>query len=245
MRGPLAVLMVLTFLGATPAWADTSSTGLYTFEDAGTLSIDLQTTRNGTDAADTRRQIDQSGNGDGTVSQDEVDRSEQSFLNLTRQFKSAGSEEFTLDSKPFNNLTFTEVEIRDAVGPRSSTDPLIVRLVARLVFPVVEADQHTLSVRPNESAPGNDVNSATLVLPTGFKVKSTAGLPPGAAVSSDKSRIQFSGPFAPESGEMKIVYATGASLASGMGGAWLWFVVGAVILLAVVAAIAFAGRRKK
>jgi hypothetical protein len=240
----LRVVGVLTILVLVlpVVHAETSGRATYRFDTPSKLAFALDTTRNGTDASSTRKQIDDGGNQNGRVEQFEVDYAERTFLNLTKRLGATGSSDFTVDGHASTNLTVEQVHFRDAVGPITSVAPLEFTMSGTLLFPAMNATSHTLRVRSNQSSSNQDIKSSALVMPSGYIVKSAKGLPAGAKVSKDKRQIDFAGPIASQN-EMTVVYAVGSVGAVSARTGWL--LAGAVLVVAVIGLGFVLARRKR
>jgi hypothetical protein len=241
---PLLIAVSLS-VPAASAW---SAEVLLKMDSPSKFVMEAEATIDGEDASDLRGQMDQYGNGDGTVQAAEVETIEGFFKQFMDQSDAEDADDslgagFTIDGKSPNSFKFNEMDIQDAEGAVSSTSPIHALIKAEMGFDVQPADKHTIRLMAGDDSGDDesgssgdffeDVESAKLRAAPGYIFTSTEGLPAGAKVSGDKKEIEFADSVGPTSGETVIVMSKGGPAAGGNSpgpalGAFAIVLVGAV-----------------
>lgn len=224
------VAMAIAFALAAPAaMAETTGTLTVDFASPGSADFIGDLTATGRDAQEFRAQIDSGpfggGNGDGTVTEDEVAMFENQFKSLANSFGQGRDfgEGFTMDGKPPNGAQLVEFDVRNAEGPTTSTAPVDLHMLSRITFPVDPAERHVLRIEgtgdDDDSGEAFDTSfrGGTLEAPKGYIIESAAGLPSGAVLSGDKKSIIFGSDPTSSEGTTVVFVKSGGGIAAGWG----------------------------
>ena len=218
------------------------------FDSPGQITGLIDATLDGEPAAQGRYFIDQFGNRDGTVSENEVESAERTFLDYAQAASdneepdsSQAGGDFTVDGKGPSKFELKVFDIKRAEGPVSSTSPVDVHLEMRIMFPVDGAERHDVHFQTSgmdeDEGDGEgpwdfELDSARIRAPGGYVIESVTGLPSGASVSSDKKTIDFGSAYQ-QAASVDIVFAkgggTGFAPSAGLG-VGLLLVAGAVLV---------------
>ncbi|HEX9816282.1 MAG TPA: hypothetical protein VGB18_04825 [Candidatus Thermoplasmatota archaeon] len=238
----LASLMILVPAAA----AETIGSGTIDFKSPSEVMMILDGKLDGDDALQARELMDAdsdftSGNGDGTVQQEEVD----AFENFFKGFFSDAEDSdvsptgsFTVDGKPAEGFALISLDVRDATGPVDSEDPITMHIEFKSTFPVTAGDRHEVRILAEEGQEeeeeGNEefgnIGTLTLKAPKGYIIDSATGLPAGAKVSSDKRSISYDGLPQSTGEDTVIVFTKSGGMAPGPA-----FLIGLIAMVAIVA----------
>ena len=160
------------------------------FNTPGKVDVDMTLSTTGQEAADFRAGIDGNGNGDGTVTTDEVDAVEDLMGDSFGEEEMFG-ENFTIDGKPPNTEALEDFNIRDAEGSITSTAAVRFEFVIKVEFPVRAGASHDVFISGGEEESDEDMEMTgfKITLPTGYVVKSGWVPPEGFSVTPDRKRI--------------------------------------------------------
>lgn len=206
----LSTMLILVVPSAT---ADVRGDALVGFTSPAQADLDLDLTVTGEDARTLRVGVDENGNGDGTVSEEEVTAFEDFLKGFFDNPDATTGSEMTVDGQNASSTSLTRFEILDAEGDVNSTEPVRYELVLAIEWPVTPGDRHTfVSEGRGEGAAGSSNLTLTIRAPPDYGIESTDGLPDGADVSS--SEIRYAGDQA--SGDnVTVVFSKGAAGAGG------------------------------
>ncbi|HLE47028.1 MAG TPA: hypothetical protein VI818_01930 [Candidatus Thermoplasmatota archaeon] len=187
-----------------PATAQTAA-GSWTFDVAspGLLVVSVDAKLEGEAASALRSWMDNpdlGADGDGTVTAEEVNDFTYKALALLNgpAAEMVSGASFLIDAKGPEKIQFKVLEFKDAPGDVDSTNPIALRALADVTFPVKAGSRHTLTVEPSTAGEGmlnTAVEKAVLKAPRNYVIESTKGLPSAATLSADKTQIAFAGSF--------------------------------------------------
>ncbi len=239
-------LVIAVLLLAPLASAEVTGEATMDFESPAAADMTVELTITGQDAQDARAAIDSdagfggSGNGDGQVTQDEVDAFEELLKSFFNDPEATVGGEMTMDGQNASGSNLTAFDILDATGDVNSTEPMQYHMVMRIEWSVTPGDEHTfVSAGDDGDGDGGDgMGDVTLTIraPDGYRISSTDGLPDGADVSDDE--ITYQGTDDGTTGPITIVFSQGGGA---FGGAPA---LGGAIVLLVVIALGLASRHR-
>lgn len=244
------LLAVAVLLLVSPAVASEMA-GRITFDAAfSSMTMSANMTISGEEAASIRHNIDLFGNGDGTASQEEVDR----FLGFVGGSVSGQvamdfpADAITMDGQASSeeDLDFGAVTIDGATGPITDQSALVMGFSMTIGLHPVPGDRHILVMRGNNTDAGNDgeqeddsmsnmTGKLSIEAPAGYRIASH-NAPAGSVLSGDKRILTLdSQAFTESEGEAaRITFEPASKSSPGPT---------AAVALALVAAVAFLRRR--
>lgn len=191
----LALVATACLLTVPAASAEVTGEAVLDFESPAAADMTVDLTVSGQDAQEARAAIDSDsgfagggGNGDGEVTQDEVDAFEEFLKSFFNNPEATVGSEMTMDGQNASSSNLTEFDIRDATGDVNSTEPLQYHMVMRIDWPVTPGDEHTFVSQgdDDDNAEGPEDVSLTIRAPDGYTITSTEGVPEGADISDDQ-----------------------------------------------------------
>lgn len=189
----LPSLAIIAAVVLVPAALATNSMQITPSADFSELSLDVRVEASGSESAQVRSGIDATfmgGNGDGVVSQAEVDAFEAKVKGTMGQsMADSVGDNVTMDGNVATDLTGITLDILDATGPVTSTAVLAMVVTATLHFPGSDGPTHTMFWQANADE-GEATITVTVRAPDGYVIDSATGIP-GEAVTSGKKEFQF------------------------------------------------------
>lgn len=241
----VAALATACLLLAPVASAEVTGEAVLDFESPAAADMTVDLTIDGEDAQEARLAIDSdsefggSGNGDGEVTQDEVDAFEELLKSFFNNPEATIGSEMTMDGQNASTSNLTAFDIRDATGDVNSTEPLQYHMVMRIEWPVTPGDEHTFVSSGDEDSGGNESQedvSLTVRAPDGYTISSTDGLPEGADVSDDE--VTYGAAEGEAAGAITLVFSRSSGPLGGAPG------LGGVLIVLVVVGLALASRHR-
>lgn len=194
IAGPIAILLVLGIPLADADEMEDFTIQASLNDTLRVLAIDTTIHLRGDEAKGTRALLDSGpgGNGDGTVTQAEVDSFEQ-FVKDTQQGGAKPREvldsgNMTMDGRGPTGATFV-LELEGGPGLVSSADPVSMKTVASLTFTPGPGPTHTFAIRGPAMDTGSGHGTFSLQAPAGHTM-SVTGLA-GHTLSADKRTVSL------------------------------------------------------
>jgi len=185
------MLLALT----NPVGAVMIGNGTLKFSAPDEAELNFEAELRGQDAADFRESIDQSGDGDGTVTNEEVEAFETMFKEMMDSSGDEGlGEDLTVDGKAASKSTLNRLDVKDATGATTSTSSMTMEMVMLVEFPVTPGDSHQITFKGEEEGSNDEVvmGKITAEMPPGYYVSAPASMPSGVTLSGDKRTLTFS-----------------------------------------------------
>lgn len=226
-RAALAALLIVALLPGAHA---ANSANMSFNAGFTTMTIDATVDANGDEARGMRQAMDTQGNGDGTVTQNEVDAFVEFMKSLMAgQASQPMGDNVTLDGKGPKRADVTKLAILGATGPLSVPSVTTMTATMEVLFEPAEGTTHTLRMVGRADPQGSqETAKVSIRAPAGYTIQSHDGIP-GASLSGDKTTLSFTD-SASASGSSTIVFGQGSSKGAPAPGA----VAGLVLLAALV-----------
>jgi len=231
---PSGVALAATLAAAVllvPAATATDAHATLTFASGfASATFHVEMTLDGEGAQNFRQGMDSTytgGNGDGQVSQSEVD----AFLAIAKDSVEGGAksglanDNTTFDGKPLQGFTFGGLTADGAVGPVASTSPITLNVDGTLGLQPGAGPEHTFfskgsggssSGSTTSSSPDEPDFQVQVTAPAGFVISKADGLP-GSSLSDDHATLSFSAKGAGEQDSTIVFSPASSSEASGNG----------------------------
>lgn len=217
LRTAFALALLVTIPSAA---AQESMEGTMTFSNGfKTLEMDADITMGGPEAADMRNSIDQTGDGDGEATQEEVDAFMTQFGDMmgdSMEEELAG-DDMQLDGKSPTDVRLDEFDMTGIAGPVESEEPITMTMGMTVTFAPGPGPKHTLLMKDSGEPQDGPTPEGELRIkgPSGYVIESYTQMA-GVSLSGDKTTLIATGEATEGSGQdMTIVFAPPAADAKG------------------------------
>lgn len=191
MRLPL--LVAIAAIALLPAALAANSMEITPSADFAELAMQARLGMSGSESAQMRGAMDSTfvgGNGDGMVSQAEVDAFEARLKDpMGSSMADSIGDNVTMDGNLATDLTGVTLQILDGPGAVTSTGVITIDVTATIHFPTGAGATHTMfwQATPEE---GDATVAVTVRAPAGYIISSVEGLSEDA-LAADKASLQF------------------------------------------------------
>jgi hypothetical protein len=202
------------------------------------MDMEMDMEISGSDAAQMRQGIDQMGDNDGRVTQEEADAFLQGIQDSMRESFEGSTGDITLDGNEPKDFEVQEMEFIDIEGQATSTSQFVVHAKLHVTLDPEGSGDHTLLMKDsNDGESGPDMKGTiTFRAPSGYRIDSFTEME-GASLSADGRVLTVADVDSSTEGDMRIVFETSGSSGSPAPAAG--------VLAALLGAAAVGARRRR